>query len=190
MKIKSVVTIALCCFAVPSIRAEEPAKKWKNVAEGSFVNTNGNSKTTTTSAKNLFTYAFSGVTKLDVEAGALGARSQGLVTAEQYFTSEKVEQKISDRNYLFERYRWDKDRFARIANRHDASVGIGRDIWKTAKDLFSMELGPGYMNEERIKDVDTLDEGLVSVGVKLALEGDFRYWQSIMERRYGKVKDH
>ncbi|MEK7829957.1 MAG: DUF481 domain-containing protein, partial [Acidobacteriota bacterium] len=117
-----------------------------------IVSTNGNSKTQTTSAKNTFGYQFNELTALNVEAGALGARSEGKVTAEQYFALEKVIRKIDDRNYVYERYRWDRNRFTDIAHRHDFSLGAGRELWKTAKNLLIGEAGPGYINEERFKD--------------------------------------
>jgi len=147
------ILAAALVLSAGAARAQSAApKKWKDSAEASFVNANGNSRTTTTSAKNLFSFAFSERTGLDVEGGALGARSQGQVTAEQYYAGERLQHKVDDRDYGFERYRWDKNRFAGIANRHDFSLGAGRELWKTAKDLLTGEGGPGYVNEERVND--------------------------------------
>lgn len=129
-----------------------PAKKWKDSAEASFVNANGNSKAATTSGKEAFSYQFDGKTKLDLEGGGLGSRSQGVVTAEQYYALEKGERLWDARDYVFEQYRWDRNRFARIAHRHDASVGVGREIRKTKQDLWTAEAGPGYVIEQRIGD--------------------------------------
>lgn len=128
------------------------AKPWKNSAELSFVTANGNSKTQTTSAKNAFTYDFNDKTKAEIEAGGLGARSEGRVTAEQYYAEEKVSFKVTDRNYVFERYRWDRNLFAGVLHRHDMSAGIGRELYKTSKDLLIGELAPGYLSEERLND--------------------------------------
>ena len=137
-------------FAATAVSAADaPAKKWKDAAEVSFVSANGNSKTQTTSAKNNFSYQFDAPTALEVEGGGLGAKSEGKVTAEQYFAWEKVSHKIDDRNYLYEKYRSDRNRFSGVAHRHDFSAGVGREIWKTAKDLLIGEAAPGYMNEER-----------------------------------------
>ena len=38
-------------------------------------------------------------------------------------------------------------------------------------------------------DIDALEEQLVTVGLKRAMAGDYRYWNALMERRFGKVKD-
>lgn len=133
------------------VRAAD-AKSWKNTSELSFVNANGNVKTQTTSLKDAFSYDFTPVMKLELEAGALGARSEGRVTAEQYFALEKISRKLDDRNYIFEKYRWDRNVFAGVLHRHDFSAGAGRELWKTPKDLLIGELAPGYLNEERLND--------------------------------------
>lgn len=135
-----------------SAAAGDAPRKWKNTAELSFVSANGNSKTQTTSAKDAFTYDFSARTKAELEAGALGARSDGRVTAEQYFAEEKVSFKLADRDYVFERYRWDRNLIAGVIHRHDFSAGVGRELRKTPKDLWIGELAPGYLIEERLND--------------------------------------
>ncbi|UPT72799.1 MAG: DUF481 domain-containing protein [Elusimicrobiota bacterium] len=143
-------TLAPLCLLVLAVPAA--AKPWKNALELSFVSANGNSKTQTTSAKDSFSYDFDALTRLELEGGGLGARSDGRVTAEQYFAQEKLSRKVTDRNYVFEKYRWDRNLFAGILHRHDFSVGFGRELWKTPKDLLIGELAPGYLNEERLGD--------------------------------------
>lgn len=146
------ISLAAAALLAASAAQAADAKPWKNSAELSFVSANGNSKTQTTSAKDAFTYDLSSLTKAELEAGGLGARSEGRVTAEQYFALEKVAHKVSDRNYIFERYRWDRNVFAGVLHRHDLSAGAGRELWKTPKDLLIGELAPGYINEERLND--------------------------------------
>lgn len=146
----------MALFLTPIVsRAEDPApaKPWKNETELSFVSANGNTKSTTGSGKNKFSYERS-KTKLDLEAGALGAKSAGSVVAEQYNASEKVSYKLSDRNYAFERFGWDKDRFAGISNRYDSSIGLGRDILDRPNDKLLGEVGGGWIEEHRKNDED------------------------------------
>ncbi|MFI5363066.1 MAG: YdiY family protein [Elusimicrobiota bacterium] len=147
--------VALTCpppVAVPCLPPPPPppAKKWKDSAEASFVNTNGNTKTQSTSLKNSYAYDFSKTARLEQEAGGLGARSQGQQTAEQYFAGEKLQRKYDDRDYVFEKYRWDKNRFAGVVNRQEASVGVGRYLVKTATDTLTFEAAPGYLNQQSI----------------------------------------
>lgn len=150
--------IAKCCLVAAfsmladgqaPLRAEDaPAKKWKDKAELSVVSTNGNSKATSTSAKNIFNYQWT-QTMLEVTAGALGTESEGRVTAEQYDAGEKATWNFSKLNYLYERFGWDKNRFAGIRNRYDLSGGLGRELLNFPKDKLIAELGAGYINEER-----------------------------------------
>jgi putative salt-induced outer membrane protein YdiY len=142
------------CLALGSaaVRAEDAAasqKPWKNVTEASLVSANGNSKASTTSGKNTFTYNWT-KTMLELIGGGLGSKSKGETTAEKYFASEKLSYKLTDRVYTFEKYGWDKDRFAGIRNRHDIQGGLGRELIKAPKDLLIGELGGGYVSEERI----------------------------------------
>ncbi|MEK7390417.1 MAG: DUF481 domain-containing protein [Elusimicrobiota bacterium] len=143
--------VAIAAAALPLHAEDAPEKKWKNAAEVSVVSTNGNSKTQTTAAKNVFNYQFNAQTALDVEGGGLGSRSKGAVTSEQYYASEKVTLKLDDRNYVYEKYRWDRDRFKDLAHRHDFAAGVGREMWKTAKNLLILEAAPGYVNEEHLQ---------------------------------------
>jgi putative salt-induced outer membrane protein len=126
-----------------------PVKPWKNIAELAFVNAVGNSRATTTSAKELFEYNWGKVTSFQLEGTALGARDRDGVTAENYMAREKMTHKLWGRNYVYEQFKWDKDRFAGIANRYDGSVGLGRLIMDLPKDKLNGELGGGYINEER-----------------------------------------
>ncbi|MCR4295617.1 MAG: hypothetical protein NUW21_08790, partial [Elusimicrobia bacterium] len=68
---------AVLLLPLVSAAAAAETKPWKNAVELSFVNANGNSKTQTTSAKNVFVYDLDAKTKAEVEAGGLGARGEG-----------------------------------------------------------------------------------------------------------------
>ncbi|HRY30331.1 MAG TPA: DUF481 domain-containing protein [Elusimicrobiota bacterium] len=129
---------------------DAPAKKWSEKAQLTYLSANGNTKSSTLGASNEFQYNWTRAA-LDLTAGALGSQSKEEVTAEQYFAAEKVSWKLTARNYAFERTGWDKNRFAGIANRIDASVGLGRELIKTKRNDLILELGGGYVNEQRVK---------------------------------------
>lgn len=156
-KLLSLIVLTGVAFSHP-VGAEEAAKPWKNMSDISLVSSNGNSKATTASAKNVFSYTFPSKTTLELEGGALGSQSQGEITSEQYYAGDKVSQKLSDKNYVFQKFKWDKDRFAGIANRYDSGAGLGRLWFDTPKNQWSTELGAGYVNEER-KDAPRNDFG-------------------------------
>jgi putative salt-induced outer membrane protein len=119
------------------------------VTEASFVSAKGNTEASTLGAKEDFSYTIK-KTLLDLEGGALKSTNKGTTTGESYYAGEKISYKLSDRNYAYEKYRWDKDRFAGYTSRHDASVGVGRELIKKPKDLWIGEIGGGYINEQRV----------------------------------------
>ncbi|OIO01635.1 MAG: hypothetical protein COX65_00085 [Elusimicrobia bacterium CG_4_10_14_0_2_um_filter_56_8] len=140
----------LISLASSAIAQEAPApKKWKDASELSYVQTSGNSKTSTLAARNLFNYNGE-KSALEVAAGGLGTESEKVVTAEQYNASAKVSQKVSDKNYTFEKLGWDKNRFAGILDRYDLAVGLGRNLLDLPNDKLSLEAGGGYIFEDRI----------------------------------------
>ena len=192
----TIALILLAALAAP-VRAEDAvakSKKWKDSAEVSFVNTNGNSKTRTTSAKDFFSYDFDALTRLELEGGGMGSKNQGEVTSEQYYAGEKAQHKYDDHDYAFEKYRWTKDRFAGIVNRHEISIGLGRELWKTPKDLLTGELAPGYLNEERMgsKRVSAATGRAYSkythdFTATSKFSQDFEYLQSLADKRDSRL---
>ena len=150
--LKTFAALAAIGLLAGSLRAEDaPAKPWKDSGEFSVVSTNGNSKSTTMSTKNTFNYDWSKA-GLELVAGGLGSQSRGQTTAEQYNASEKVSVPLTanKRNYVFEKFGWDSNRFAGYRHRYDASGGYGREIFQISSSTLISELGAGYINEERI----------------------------------------
>jgi putative salt-induced outer membrane protein len=142
---------ALLIAAVSLARAEDakPAKPWKGSAELSFVTANGNTRSTTFSNKDRFEYN-KDAWLAEIEAGGLRGTSKQQLIAEQYFASEKTGYNWSPQDYVFERFRWDKDRFAGVNNRFDASVGVGRKLIDNPSDKWLAEIGSGFVWEERL----------------------------------------
>lgn len=150
MKIKfSKLLIVVSLFFLGTVLKSSSAEKpWTNATEVSVLSSNGNTRSNTTSAKNTFNYKWS-QSAFELIFGGLGARNKGETVAEKYFANEKYSYKLSDRNYAFEKFGWDKDRFAGIKNRYESNLGLGRELIKRPTDLLIFELGGGYVNEER-----------------------------------------
>ena len=141
--------LAACAAASAQGPAPEP-KPWKDAAELSYVKTSGNTQTSTLSMKNLFNYDWNR-SALEVAAGGLGTQSRKVVTAEQFNASEKVSLKLSDSNYAFEKFGWNKDRFSGIKHRYEWALGLGRELLKTPSDKLFAEAGGGYIFEDRLR---------------------------------------
>ena len=198
LKRSAVVSLALGLIVAVSAFADEtppgPAKPWKNESEFSFVSANGNTKSTTTSGKDTLTYTIS-KTSLQLTGGGLGARSAGSVVAEQYNAAEKVSYNVTERDYLFERFGWDKDRFAGIRNRYDSSVGIGRTLLKRDNDTLLSEIGGGYISEKRIHANDNdfaTGRGYLkythTISPTANFSQDAEYVQSLKEGKDSRIK--
>lgn len=140
------IGVALLGVSLLAHADDPPAKPWKDSGEVSVVSANGNSRTETTSIKNLFTYTWT-KTALEIAGGGLGSSSGQQVTSEQYNASEKMKYTLVGDNYVFERFGWDKDRFAGVRDRYDSSTGLGRVLMNLPKDKLNTELGAGYVNE-------------------------------------------
>jgi putative salt-induced outer membrane protein YdiY len=142
--------LCLSMAVILPLHAEDapPKKPWSNVGEASVLSTNGNSKSTSTSFKNLFKYDWTKA-GLELDGGAMGSSNANAVTSENYYASEKTTWKLTVRNYVYERFKWDKDRFSGIRNRYDSSAGLGRLLLDFSNDKLNGELGGGYINEER-----------------------------------------
>lgn len=150
MKRLIITGLAAAVFATTGIlHAQETNKPWTNATEFSAVTTNGNSKSDSINVKNAFQYKWT-KTILDIWGGGLGTKSEGVVTAEQYSAGEKVSQKVTEHNYIFENFEWDSNRFAGHSHRYNASGGVGREILHSITNNLILELGAGYINEQRI----------------------------------------
>jgi len=148
---KHIACAVTLLFFSSAVMAQDAApKKWKDAAELSYVQTSGNSKTSTISAKNLYNYDWEKAA-LEINAGGLGTESKNVVTAEQYNASEKVSMKLAGKNYAFEKTAWNKDRFAGIRDRWDLALGLGRHLLDTADDKLFAEAGGGSIFEDRLR---------------------------------------
>lgn len=138
-----------------SVRAGDPApaapiRPWSDEAQVTFLNTSGNTRAQTYGAANLFTYGWTRLA-LEVAGAALGASSRRVVLAEQYSGVEKVQENLNGRTYVFEKAGWEKNRFAGIADRVDASLGAGRKLIEADAHALIGEAGAGYIDEQRVR---------------------------------------
>lgn len=148
MKNQFVAAVLAVGIMAASVAAAE--KKWSDTAQFTLLSANGNTKASTLGASNLFKNSF-GRWSLELPAGALTTKTDGQRTAEQYHAGEKLQAKVDDRNYVFEKFQWERDTFAGFAHRYDLSGGVGREWVKNAQHLFLSELGGGYINEQPVK---------------------------------------
>jgi putative salt-induced outer membrane protein len=138
--------------------AEEPSKNgkaWSEQAELSFVNTTGNTKTTSLAGKNLLAYKFTPRTVGSWKIGALYSKDSGRTTAENYATELRLDWLYTERIYTYVLAGWNKNRFAGIDQRYYGGGGMGYKFLLGPKHFLVGEAGLNYTMEDYIDGSDS-----------------------------------
>ncbi|MDX2441953.1 MAG: DUF481 domain-containing protein, partial [Desulfobacterales bacterium] len=133
---KKFMATGLCSLIIAlaaSAQAQEakPEKKWIDEAELSFVNTSGNSKTSTLAAKNLLKIKFTHMLEGEWDIAALKSQStdkttdRNELTAERYSTNLKLSYFFTERLYSGLITGWSRDEFAGLQNKFYAGAFVG-----------------------------------------------------------------
>ena len=160
---KLLIATALCTliiFLSAPAHAEEakPKKKWIDEAELSFVNTSGNSETSTFAAKNLLKIKFTD--KLEGEWNIAALKSQSTdkttdrneLTAERYSTNLRLSYLFTEKFYSGLGTGWSRDEFAGLQNKYYAGAFVGYKFLTGPKHLLKGELGLNYADEDYTKN--------------------------------------
>ena len=136
-----------------NLHAEE--KKITDEGELSYVDADGNSKVTTFSAKNKFTYQFSDVLKGIWKASALNSLSGNQRSAERYATELRADYTLSKRSYTGVFTGWKKERYANLEAQYYAGGLYGYKFFLGPKHFLSSEVGLDYVMEDYYDDTAT-----------------------------------
>jgi len=155
-KSMAAVFFTMIVALVSSTYAEEakPEKKWSDEAELSFVNTSGNSETSTFAAKNLLKYKFTEKLEGEWDAAALFNQAtdddtgESETTAERYSTNLKLSYLFTERFYSGLGAGWLRDEFAGLKNRYYVGPYVGYKFLLGPTHLLKAELGLNYANED------------------------------------------
>jgi hypothetical protein len=151
MKVRSAVVpclVLLALIATPVFAADAPKLGWSDTAELSYVQTAGNSESSTfgfgnklvrTWEKALFTFKAGGIRAestafartaswIDDAHYRVDEKSLSTLTAENYFLNAQYDRKITERFFWNAGAGWDRNKFAGIENRYMAYAGVG-NIW-------------------------------------------------------------
>jgi putative salt-induced outer membrane protein len=151
MKKRHVLLLMMISLA-PSMQAEAqqvgspPAEKergpWSGKAALGFLATGGNSESS--SLNSAFTVAYSvGRWAHSLEAGAINASENDQTSAEAYAQGWKTEFNMTEKDFLFARVNWRKDRFSGYDRQLSESVGYGRRLIDTGVHFLNAEIGAG-----------------------------------------------
>ena len=140
-----VVCIGLTIAALSSF-AEE--KALSDEGEVSYVQTDGNTKVATLSAKNLMKYKFNDRLLGSWKAGAVNAETSNVKTAESYFTDLKLDYQNTLRLYSFVNAGWLQNRFAGVDEHLYGGVGEGYKFLDGPAHFLIGELGVMYVADK------------------------------------------
>lgn len=157
MRFRSVivsVVAVICVMGVYSVQAAE--KKWQDEAELSFVDTGGNTDTTSLSAKNKLVYQFSPKVVGTWKAATLYGETDGEKTAERYSTELRADYLFTDRFYAAGTAGWEKNKFEDLDARYYGGPTLGYKILTGPKHLLNVEGGVNYVFD-KYADADDED---------------------------------
>ena len=156
MDLRSVVFVASLALAAPLFAAEE--EEADDPLEGNvkfgYLATTGN--TETSSLNTSFEAAYTvGRWVHEAMASAINASENKITTAEAYEAGWKSGWDFTDRDYVFGRLNWRKDRFGGFDTQFSQTVGYGRRIIDTDVHSLDGELGFGARQSEDQLGVST-----------------------------------
>lgn len=146
----------LILVVASSVQAEdaEPEKRWSDEAELSYVNTAGNSETSTFAAKNLLKVKFTDNLEGEWDVAALKSddvddeTDERETTAERYSTNLKLNYLFTERFYTGLGAGWMRDEFVGLENRFYVGPYAGYKFLLGPKHFLKTELGVNYANED------------------------------------------
>jgi len=133
---------------------EAPARPWTLETDFGFVNTSGNTATTTLNAGQKATYTTDGWTLAQSFAAVYG-RTEGATSAESYQARLRGDRALSSRVAIYVLGGWDRNRFAGISRRFEEGTGLSFKAIAHKRTALTLEGGVAA-NQQRT----TLDQDL------------------------------
>lgn len=148
---------------VGSPPAEKEKGPWSGKAALGFLATSGN--TESSSLNSAFTVAYAtGRWAHSLEAAAINASENDQTSAEAYALGWKTEFNMTERDFLFGRVNWRKDRFSGYEQQVSESVGYGRRLIDTGVHFLNVELGAGARQAD-LTDGTTEEDFILRGGI-------------------------
>jgi putative salt-induced outer membrane protein len=155
---------ALLCFVSNAALAQAPPAPPAdpfigNVSLG-YLATSGNTESTNGNASMEVSWDLDGPWKHDWAALAINARTDGVTTTEAYAAGYKAQRAFSETSYLFFAADWRQDEFSGYDQQISETVGYGRRLIDTGRQILALEGGAGAKQSELITG-EELDEAIV-----------------------------
>lgn len=188
-----VVAACLIVIACP-VWAQEEEKKlgWADVAEFSYLATQGNAEASSLGLRNALTRVWDEAA-FTFEVGAVRAstatisrsaigdatnfrvdrRSESELTAANYFTRGRFDRELSERTFWFGGVGWDRNTFAGVQNRFNVTGGVGNSWFDNDQHKWRTDYGASWVHQEDVVVDPDVNENYVSA----RLTSD--YWRKL-----------
>ena len=176
MKLRMLVLFAALTAPVSLMAQDAPESPWSGKATLGYLATSGNTENSTLNTG--FEIGFkTGKWAHLFKAAAINAMENKVTTAEAYDASWKSERNLTDRDFLFGRLGWRKDRFGGFDTQFSQTVGYGRRLIDTDKHKLNAEIGAGIRQSEDqagIEEDETIFRGGLDYKWLLSDTAEFR----------------
>lgn len=152
--------------AVPGHAQDEGP--WNGKASLGYLSTSGNSESLNVSAAAELEYV-SGRWDHLAEVSAVGAQQDEQTTAEAYLAAWKSKYAFTENNYLFGRVRWQKDKFSGYDQQMSETVGYGRRILHSDRQVLNGEAGIG-LRQSDLRDGSSENETILRGSLDYTLQ--------------------
>lgn len=144
--------------ALPAQSADSTPRPWKLQTDFGFVNTAGNTSTTTLNASEAASYATGPFTLSQTFAVVYG-RNEDRRSAENYAAGLRGDYGLSKRVGVYLLGNWNRDEFAGIARRFEEGTGFTFKAIASQQTELALEVGAA-LNQQR--DIDGIKQGYAS----------------------------
>jgi putative salt-induced outer membrane protein len=163
MKLRMIVITAALLAPFSLMAQDEPESPWSGKATLGYLATSGNTENTTLNTG--FEVGFkTGQWAHMFKASAIEASENESTTAEAYDAGWKSERNLSDKDFLFGRLSWRKDRFGGFDTQFSQTLGYGRRLIDSDKHKLNAEIGAGARQSE-LQDGTKEDETIFRGGL-------------------------
>jgi putative salt-induced outer membrane protein len=175
MHLRSLVFLTSLALAAPLLAAEEEDDPLEGNVKFGYLATTGNTETSSLNTK-FETKYIAGDWHHEALASAINASESKVTTAEAYEAGWKSGWDFTDRDYVFGRLNWRKDRFGPFDTQFSQTVGYGRHIIDTDAHDLEGEVGFGARQSEDQQGVkfrvevggdNTFSESVTSITARL-----------------------
>jgi putative salt-induced outer membrane protein len=157
--ISAMIVVPFSLFA----QETEDEGPWAGKVNLGYLATSGNTENSTMNSGFEISYTTGKWTHF-AEAFAIKASESEITSAEAYDLGWKSERQLSDKDFLFGRLQWRKDRFGGYAAQFSQTLGYGRRIIDNDVHKLNGELGAGARQSE-LQDGATGDEAIFRGGL-------------------------